>query len=422
MGGTVLAHLQALTWQFEAEGRHVWAIAPYAEPETLPDGAIGYRIRRAAESGDEGLACVDDGARAVLLALALVETRRAGSVPAFTAEDTENAEERKHASPLSPSVPFAPSAVRSGGQSITVEAAGEALRWAERWVTFVRYMQLPDGRFVNFVYDETGQRNLHGRTSAAGGLWWTGRALWALARYYRVMGAGWALEAWARCPIPDLGAAYNTQALFALAGLELLMADPDLCPPESVELLRDQQERVQALVTRCCEAIVAGGPDYFRDLPGRAALPLWGYHQLHAVARAAAALGRDDFVAPCVATVEHLVAPVVAAQGLFAYDPTTGGTKEGLSAYCLSPITQGLGALYDVTHEERYRALALEAAAWLYGRNDAHKALYDPASGRCSDGLSGPEADHPSPNFGAESSIEAGFMELERQRQLRWAQ
>ncbi len=384
----MLAHLQALTWQFEAEGQRVWAIAPYAEPETLPDGTIGYRIRRAAESGDEGLACVDDGARAVLLALALVERSQRG--------------------PSSPR----PAGRGAGGE----EPVGDALRWAERWVTFVRYMQLPDGRFVNFVYDKTGRRNLHGRTSAAGGLWWTGRALWALARYCRVTGSGWALEAWARCPIPDLGAAYNTQALFALAGLELLMADPDLCPPGSVEPLREQQERARALVTRCCEAIVAGGPDYFRDLPGRSALPLWGYHQLHAVARAAAALGRDDFVAPCVATVEHLVAPVVAAQGLFAYDPTTGGTKEGLSAYCLSPITQGLGALYDLTREERYRALALEAAAWLYGRNDAHKALYDPASGRCSDGLSGPEADHPSPNFGAESSIEAGFMELERQR------
>jgi hypothetical protein len=397
--------LQTLTWQLEAAEQHVWAIAPYAEPETLPDGTIGYRIRRAAESGDEGLACVDDGARAMLLALALVEAHRAGSADRAR---TGRGAERAGQTPAAEQVGAA-----AGGGS---QAAGEALRWAERWVTFVRYMQLPDGRFVNFVYDETGRRNLRGRTSVAGGLWWTGRALWALARYYRTTGSGWALESWARCPIPDMGAAYNTQALFALAGLELLMADPDQWPAESATLLRDQQERARALVTQCCEAIVAGGPAYFRDLPGRAALPLWGYHQLHAVARAAAMLGRDDFVGPCAATAEHLVAPVVAAQGLFAYDPATEGTKAGLTAYCLSPITQGLSALYDLTRDERYRALALEAAAWLYGRNDAHKPLYDPASGRCSDGLDGPAADRPSPNFGAESSIEAGFIEMERQR------
>jgi hypothetical protein len=398
----VLAHLQALTWQFEAEGTHIWALAPYAHPESLPDGTVRYHIRRAAESGDEGLACVDDAARAALLALALVEAR--GGVQGADGHAGAQMTQATARVPV------------GGAQGGGLDPAGEALRWAERWLTFVRYMQLADGRFANFVLDESGQRNLHGPTSAPGGLWWTGRALWALARAIRITGSRWALEAWERCPLPDLGDAYNTRALFALAGLELLMVDPAACPVDSLEQVRRLQARARGLVERCCEAIVAGGPHYFRDRPGQAALPLWGYHQLHAVARAAAVLGRDDFVAPCVATVEHLVELVVAAQGLFAYDPVAGGTKEGVCAYCLSPITQGLGALYDITGEERYRALALEAAAWLYGRNDAHKALYDPTSGRCSDGLDGPGADRPSPNFGAESSIEAGFMEVERRR------
>jgi hypothetical protein len=409
-GGDVLAHLQALTWRLEAEGQRVWALAPYAEPESLADGAVVYRIRRAAESGDEGLACVDDAARAALLALALAEMNRGGR-----GDDDSRRGARNETGGVEPARENDGSALERVVPS-EIEGVGEALSWAQRWLTFVRYMQLADGRFANFVYDDSGRRNLDGRTSHAGGVWWTGRALWALARGYRVQGQIWALDAWARCPIPPLGEAGNTHALFALAGLELLAVDAGTCPPNARRVLREQQTRARDLVTRCCEAIVASATDYFRDLPGQTGTPLWGYHQLHAVARAASTLGRADFIAPCVATVDHLVEPVVKAQGLAWFDPATGGTKDGLCAYCLSPITQGLGALYDVTGEERYRALALEAAAWLYGRNDAHKSLYDPVTGRCSDGLTGPAHDVPSANFGAESAIEAGFMELERRR------
>jgi hypothetical protein len=362
-----------LTWIFEAEGHRVWAMAPYAEPVTSSDGTVEYQIRRAAESGDEGLGCVDDAARAALLALSLYE--REGSAQ-----------------------------------------GGDALRWARRWLTLVRYMQLSDGRFANFVFDNTGRRNLEGPTSVPGGPWWTGRALWALARFHRLTHSVWALEAWARCPFPDLGEACNIKALFALAALELLEADPSLCPEPSRSLLSAQQARVRPLVVSWCEAIVSSGPDYFRDLPGQSALPLWGYHQLHAVARASAFLQRDDFVPPCAATVLHLAEPVVAAKGLYTFDPRTGGTKVGMCAYCMSPLVQGLAALYDLTGKARFRVLALDAASWLYGRNYAGATLYDPISGRCSDGLNGPAADRPSPNAGAESSIEAGFMEVERQR------
>jgi hypothetical protein len=381
----VLAHLQRLSWRMTVRSGVVWGLAPYAEPVARADGTLDFRPRRAAESGDEGVSCVDDCARAALLALGLAEGT--GALPSFT-----------HGA-LSP---------RGRG--------GEAFRWALRWLSFVRYMQLPDGRFANFVLDATGRRNLSGPTSVPGGLWWTGRALWALARYHRLTGSGWALRAWQRCPLPELGDAGKTLGLFALAGLELLAADASALPPQRQAVLRAEQARMRPLVERWSAAIIASGPGYFRDYPGKAELPLWGYHQLHAVARAATLLDRPDFLPPCVATVDTLVGPAIAARGWYAYDPIRGGTREGLCAYCLAPLVQGLGALYDATGEERFRQLALQGADWLHGRNTAGVALYDPATGRCADGLDGPDADRPSPNCGAESSIEAGYMELERRR------
>jgi hypothetical protein len=57
----------------------------------------------------------------------------------------------------------------------------------------------------------------------------------------------------------------------------------------------------------------------------------------------------------------------------------------------------------------------LQCAAWLDGNNPAGKPVYDPRTGRCSDGVTHGQA---SLNCGAESAIEAGFVELMR-RQLR---
>lgn len=381
----MLAHLQQLSWRMSVDGAGVWGLAPYAEPVPRADGTLEYRPRRAAESGDEGVSCVDDCARAALLALSLAEREGAFQLPML------------------------------GGSPPRTQGS-DAYRWARRWLSFVRYMQLPDGRFANFVLDATGRRNLSGSTSVPGGLWWTGRALWALARYHRLTGSAWALRAWRRCPLPQLDDSGKTLGLFALAGLELLTADAARLPSRRQAALRAEQARMRPLVERWCEAIVASGPAYFRDYPGKADLPLWGYHQLHAVACAATFLNRPDFLPACVETVDTLVGPAVAARGWYAYDPERGGTREGLCAYCLAPLVQGLGALYDATGEERFRELALRGAEWLYGRNTAGAAVYDPATGRCADGLDGPDANRPSPNCGAESSIEAGFIELERRR------
>lgn len=378
----MLGHLVALTWRFTADGEEIYAIAPYGEPVSEVSGASGYRPRRAAETGIEGWACVDDVARAVLLALELAETRASEA-----GED---------------------------------EADRDALLWVRRWAAFLRYMQLPDGQFVNFVLDAEGRRNLDGATSAPGGLWWTGRALWALARYLRVTGERWALACWARTPLPDLGTAGKTLGLFALAGLELLRCDPARLPDDDATLLAACQQQTRDHIAEWCAAIVAsvpaGGPAYFPDFPGRVELPLWGYHQFHAVALAAHALDRPEWLAACRATANALVLPAIRAQGWYAYDPRTGGRKEGLCAYCLSPLAQGLEALYRATGDTTYRAAALSAVDWLYGANDAHLPLYDARTGRCSDGLGGPGATVPSVNCGAESSIEAGFMELVRSR------
>ncbi len=346
-------HLASLTWTFPADGHEVTALAVYAEPMQTPQGVV-YRPLGAAESGPEGVACVDDVARAVVLGLRAWEQER--------------------------------------------DAQGCDL--ARRWLSFLTYMQGDDGRFTNFILDAAGQRNMNGQTSYPGGLWWTCRALWALGAAYRVLGHEGALERWLRCPLPERAETANcakVTGVLALAALEVLRAKP----PQPL------RAHFEALLERWAADLFACMDGYLRDEPGKAQVGLWGYHQFPALAEAGVWLDRPEYLAACAQTAERLVVPTLAAGFLYAFP----GVKANQCAYCISPMMQGLASLYRVTGEEQYRALALQAYGWFTGQNDAGAVMYDPQTGRCLDGIND---GHASRNCGAESAIEAGFAELER--------
>ncbi|HEY7832573.1 MAG TPA: hypothetical protein VIG30_03305 [Ktedonobacterales bacterium] len=355
-------HLESLTWTFMADAEPVSAIYVYSEPHQTPRGVV-YAPRIAAESGMEGVACVDDVARAATLgALAYART-----------SDT-------HAAHL-----------------------------ARRWLRFVTYMQLDDGRFTNFVLDRAGTRHLDGATSFPGGAWWTARALWALATAYRVFGDRRALAALQRCPIPapETPGELKTRAVLALAGVEVLRSNA----PSAVRALWRRRVR------RWCDALVRAAdgrayvpdyaPDHAPDAPGQAGAALWGYHQLHALASAAGALRDPAYLEAAERTAWGLARPVLAGNFYYRYPDD----RANQCAYCVTPLAQGLAELYRVTGVARYRTLALRAMEWFAGANDAGAVMYDVASGRCYDGLTDTNV---SRNCGAESAIEAGFAELER--------
>jgi hypothetical protein len=351
----VFKHLASLTWTFPADGQEIAALAVYAEPVETPDGLV-YRPFGAADSGPEGVACVDDVARAVVLGLRAWEQER--------------------------------------------DAQGRDL--ARRWLTFLPYMQGADGRFTNFILNRAGERNMTGQTSYPGGIWWTSRALWALGAAYRVLGDEAALQHWLLCPLParaETASYAKATGVLALAALEVLRADP---PPHLRERFKQLLEDWAADLFGCMDG-------YLRDAPGQEQVGLWGYHQFPALAEAGAWMERPEYLEACARTVERLVEPTLAAGFLYAFP----GVKENQCAYCLSPMMQGLADLYRATGAARYRTLALRTFGWFTGDNDASTVMYDAQTGRCLDGITNDQA---SRNCGAESAIEAGLAELERLR------
>src|SRR5438477_555428 len=119
---TTLRQLARLTRRVPAAGPRALAFSVYADGDD--------RSMSANDKGYEGIACVDDVARGVVLFLDLWQ---------------ETSDPRLRA-------------------------------WASGMLDFVLYMQRDDGRFHNFIQDWDGTINEHGPTSFAGGEFWHDRA------------------------------------------------------------------------------------------------------------------------------------------------------------------------------------------------------------------------------------------------------
>ncbi|MBX6748148.1 MAG: glycosyltransferase [Micromonosporaceae bacterium] len=75
------------------------------------------------------------------------------------------------------------------------------------------------------------------------------------------------------------------------------------------------------------------------------------------------------------------------------------GDEQPLDA---AAVVEALAEAWLVTRTPRYARLAHRSRAWFHGLNRAGRALYDPASGGCHDGL---KAHDVNPNMGAESTL-----------------
>jgi hypothetical protein len=223
------------------------AIAVYAD-------ASGGTIA-AAERGYEGVACVDDAARALSVLSDLWTETRAPVVRA----------------------------------------------WVDGLLEFVLSMQDADGGFVNFVHDWSGARNEGGPTSIAGcGSFWQARGTHGLARAWLALGdvrAGLGtargMEKQRREPV-----AASIRAIHILTAVELLRAGrmPELRVP---------------LASWCEELVACRQGGVLFDDPDQTEPHLWAHVQEAALAEAGAYLGRDDLVAVARESALRYIAPLI---------------------------------------------------------------------------------------------------------------
>lgn len=237
----MLNRLVALTRPLAIEGPHALGVAIYARPDGEVFGAQ--------ESGTEGVACIDDAARALVLWCDLWERTR---------------------SPI-------------------------AREWVDGLLAFCRWMQQADGRFLNFVLDWNGAPNVDGVTSRTNGAsFWHARGARAMAKVWRTFGDERARADYERArawfderPVPA-----DVRAVHVIAALD------------AGEFAAD--------VTRWCADIAAQrSGDVLLDGHDATEPHLWGHIQEGVLAMAGATLDRPDLIDIARRSADGYLLPII---------------------------------------------------------------------------------------------------------------
>ena len=230
----MLRQIARLARRVPFAGDRAVAIAVYADRLDQPV--------RAEEAGYEGVACVDDAARALELYCALWSATR---------------------------LPW-------------------TLRWCESLLDFILAMQRADGRWLNFILGWGGAPNRQGRTSVAGGAFWQARAMLALAQASRVLDDE-RIDVALRRGLPHIletnDVPSDVRALHIVMALALSRGTSDYGLAAVLPAWGDQLLSCSAKEMLMNSAEERGRPH------------LWGHIQEGVLADLGARLGREDFVA-----------------------------------------------------------------------------------------------------------------------------
>jgi hypothetical protein len=209
-----------------------WAVAVYASAD---DETVVAR-----EAGFEGVACVDDAARALELYCELWSRTR----------------------------------------------LDWTLAWCEGLLDFVLAMQDDDGRWVNFILDWHGTPNRVGRTSVPGGGFWQARAMLALAKAALVFDDPRIDDALARgLPhLTDNPAPPDVRCLHVLMVLALQA--------------RDERDDLRQVLSTWCDELVAcsNGVVLMNNSLEEGEPHLWAHYQEAALAVASVYLNRPELL------------------------------------------------------------------------------------------------------------------------------
>jgi hypothetical protein len=328
----VLRQLARLTRPLPVAGPGALAVAVYAD-------ASGELVV-AKESGFEGVACVDDAARLLdVLCDVWARTRD---------PDVE--------------------------------------RWARGVLEFVLWMQVDDGRWLNFVYDWSGTRNESGVTSSTGENFWHARALSGVSKAWQSFGDERALTATRRGlehaiarPVPA-----DVRALHVLSGLRLI-GDPGFADVDIIGAVR----RWAGEIASCRIAgVLMNNPDEQGEPH------LWAHVQEGTLADAGRVLGDEEMVEVARVSARTLWVPIV----------RSGFDRASVTPYDVASATFSLERLASADPGADWAELAGRARAWFDLVDRSGRAVYDRAAGRVADGV---DEGRVSENSGAEANIVA---------------
>jgi hypothetical protein len=364
-----LDHLDFLNEEVTIDGKEMLITHIYSE----------YPNYEWVDDADEGIACVDDVARAAVVYLNYYEQTKDKS----------------------------------------------SLERAKKALNFVMYMQADDGEFYNFIFDDY-SINTDGPTSKKSFDWWAARAMWSIGHGYKVFSktdpayakelkesfflANTALQK----KVNEKYGEYNTVNGYKvpawIGGFDA-MSNALLGLSEFYEVQKDPlvKDSMLKLGKGLSEYQFGSYTKYpfgaHLDWDGSPTLwHAWGSGQSIALAKAGNLLNKEEWIESAQQEADQLFTHILVTGMIKEMAPTP--TKDEQIAYGVNMLTQAFTELYHATNEKKYAQYAGIAASWYTGNNDANFEMYDSETGRGYDGLNGVTG-KVNLNSGAESTIEA---------------
>ncbi len=373
-------HLEHLTEEIVFLGDTVNIVHVYSN---YPD----YHWVDAKESGIEGIACVDDAARAAVLYL----------------------------------------------RNYQLTQDEQSLDRAKALLRFVLNMQAEDGLFYNFILSDY-SINRHGRTSYKSFGWWAARATWCMALGYRIfepLNKRFAsrLRNGIDGAIPHVEALMenygqtDTIQGYAVPRWLLYGSAADATSELLLGLIEyyaaTGNQGVRRLVEKLSDGLVVMQDGDMRTYPyalhrsWQTSWHMWGNGQTQALAHAGRILNNRAMIKSAEREAKSFYSRLL-IQGFRKEMDVAVSDKEvrfDQIAYGFRPMVAGLIRLYEATSDTDYLKMAGLAGSWFFGNNILNQQMYDPKTGRCFDGIK--DSSTVNKNSGAESTIEALYTVLE---------
>ncbi|HUX61908.1 MAG TPA: hypothetical protein VMV32_11400 [Ignavibacteriaceae bacterium] len=305
---------------------------------------------------------------------------------------------------------------------------------------FLLYMQSDNGFFNNFIFGDYSKNTTY-KTSVAEPNWWSWRAIWALGeannfflKYDKSFAAaispqlekavkvtkkwlvknesdstqnfsGFKLPTW----LP-LGTAADQAAVIVKGFLSYYKATNDT-------LVRNEAIRLCTGI----EGMQAGDASYlphYAFLSWQNTWHMWGNNQAEALIDAGIMLNNLEYIKKAQKEIWDFYPYLIKANYMSSFtiehvkDTVVykDSTKFGQIAYGISPMVLASCKSYNATKDVASATVAGLLGCWLFGKNPAGKPMYNIKTGVCFDGIN--NENEINMNSGAESTIEALFSML----------
>lgn len=307
---------------------------------------------------------------------------------------------------------------------------------AKEYLKFVLKLQADDGQFYNFIYADH-SINRDGKTSFKSFGWWTARGVWCFGLGYRIL----------EKEDPQFAALLRMGIEKTFIHLDTLMQQygmkkeisgytiPKWLMYESgsdatTELVLGLTEyykatsdkKVKTYIEKLCDGMMLMQNGDVRTYPfglhrsWETMWHAWGNGQTQVLADAGKVLKNKRMIASAKREADGFYSRLLMQGFKREFDVADSSKNREFEqiAYDIRPIVIGLIRLYEATNERKYLTMAQIAGSWFFGNNAVNVQMYDPATGRCFDGIH--SYTEYNKNSGAESTIEAlnAIIELEQ--------